>query len=147
MRWEVPFFNVELGLEEREAVKKVLLSNWLTSGPVILGFEEQFSRMLGDNVHAITVSSATAALHLSLLALNIKPGDEVLLPTQTFVACANVIRYVGAIPVFVDITSETNWNICTIDLKKKISPKTKAIMPVHFAGYACDMKEIMEIVY
>jgi dTDP-4-amino-4,6-dideoxygalactose transaminase len=145
MSWKVPFFNVELGPEESEAVQQVLLSNWLTAGPIIHEFEEQFSRMLGGDVYAVAVSSATAALHLSLLALNIKPGDEVIVPTQTFVACANVIRYVGATPIFVDIISETNWNICALDLQKKISPKTKAIMPVHFAGYACDMKEIMEI--
>ena len=145
MNWVVPFFDLQLGDEEAAALTAVLASNWLTSGPVIKDFETRFGQAMGADVHCIAVSSATAALHLSLIALGIQPGDEVLLPAQTFVACANVIKLVGAKPVFLDITSETDWNLCCVDLENKITNKTKAIMPVHFAGYACDMSTLVAV--
>lgn len=140
MNWRVPFFDLQLGDEEKQAVLAVLESNWLTAGPRIAEFEADFSQAIGGDVAAVALSSATAALHLSLLALDIGPGDEVIVPSLTFVACANAIRYVGATPVFADIISEDDWNISAADTARKVTPKTKAIMVVHYAGYPCQME-------
>jgi dTDP-4-amino-4,6-dideoxygalactose transaminase len=146
MNWKVPFFDLQLGAEEQDAVRAALDSNWITAGPRIEEFEKDFAEAIGGEVTAVTVSSATAALHLSLLAMNIGPGDEVIVPSLTFVACANTIRYVGATPVFADITSEEDWNISIADVVRKITPRTRAVMPVHYAGYACDMSTLMKLV-
>jgi dTDP-4-amino-4,6-dideoxygalactose transaminase len=139
MTWKVPFFNLQLGDEEIEAVCGVIRSNWLTAGPKIAEFESEFVIATEFDTTAVAVSSATAALHLSLLAIGVGPGDEVIVPSLTFVACANVIRYVGATPVFADITSPEDWNISVADVESKITSKTKAIMMVHYAGYPCDI--------
>lgn len=146
MNWKVPFFDLLLDAEEHAAVRAALDSNWITAGPRIEEFEQEFAKAIGGEVTAVAVSSATAALHLSLLALDIGPGDEVIVPSLTFVASANTIRYVGATPVFADITSEENWNISIADVERKITPRTRAVMPVHYAGYACDMSALMELV-
>lgn len=145
MNWRVPFFDLQLGEEEKHAVMAVLDSNWLTAGPRIAEFEAEFARAIGERVDAVALSSATAALHLSLLALDIGPGDEVIVPSLTFVACANAIRYVGATPVFADILSEDEWNISIADVAQKITSKTKAIMVVHYAGFPCDMVSFMAL--
>ncbi|KPK11541.1 MAG: hypothetical protein AMJ68_05365 [Acidithiobacillales bacterium SG8_45] len=139
MKWEVPFFDLDLGEEEKQAAISVIESNWLTSGPRTEQFESAFTEKYGDDIGAVAVSSATAALHLSLLALDIGPGDEVILPSLTFVACANVVRYLGATPVFADISSEENWNISPADVALKVTTRTRAVMIVHYAGYPCDM--------
>lgn len=145
MNWKVPFFDLQLGIEEKNAVLSVLDSNWLTAGPRISEFEDKFSNAIGEGTYSVAVSSATAALHLSLIALNIGPGDEVIVPSLTFVACANVIKYVGAIPVFADISSSSDWNISLADVKNKITSNTKAIMAVHFAGYPCDLDGLQKL--
>lgn len=145
MSWKVPFFDLVLGDEEKQAVLNVIDSNWLTAGPKIAEFESAFSSALEGEAQSVAVSSATAALHLSLLALGVGPGDEVIVPSLTFVACANAIRYVGAIPVFADVTSELDWNISLSDVEAKITPRTRAIMVVHFAGYACDMDQFVAL--
>lgn len=145
MKWRVPFFDLQLGDEEKQAVLAVLDSNWLTAGPRIAEFEAEFAQATGGNVQAVALASATAALHLSLLALDIGPGDEVIVPSLTFVACANVIRYLGATPVFADITSRNDWNIDPEDVARKITRHTKAIMPVHYAGYPCHMEPLEEL--
>lgn len=139
MNWKVPFFDLVLGDEEKRAVLQVLESNWLTAGPKIGEFESAFAAALGSDAQAVAVSSATAAMHLSLAALGVGEGDEVILPALTFVACANAIRYVGATPVFADVVSEVDWNISPADVEAKITSRTRAILVVHFAGYACDM--------
>lgn len=139
MTWKVPFFDLHLEEDERQAVLSVIDSNWLTTGPKIVEFETAFTKALNEDVESVAVSSATAALHLSLLTLGIGPGDEVILPSLTFVACANVIRYVGAIPVFADVNSEHDWNISISDVSAKINSRTRAVMVVHYAGYSCDM--------
>lgn len=141
MNWKVPFFDLVLGDEEKQAVLHVMESNWLTAGPKIGEFESAFSVALDGEAQAVAVSSATAAMHLSLLALGIGAGDEVIVPSLTFVACANAIRYVGATPVFADVASELDWNVSPADVEAKITPCTRAIMVVHFAGYACDMDQ------
>lgn len=145
MKWRVPFFDLDLGEDEINAVVNVLKSNWLTSGPRIEEFEAAFVNAVGCNSTAIAVSSATAALHLSLLCLDIGPGDEVIVPSLTFVACANVIRYVGATPVFADITSDRDWNISLQDFENKITNRTRAVIAVHYAGYACNIESLVEI--
>lgn len=145
MKWKVPFFDLVLGDEEKQAVLHVMESNWLTAGPQIAEFESAFSATLGGDAQAVAVSNATAALHLSLQALGVGPGDEVIVPSLTFVACANAIRYVGATPVFADVTSELDWNISPTDVEAKITPHTRAIMVVHYAGYACDMDQFIAI--
>lgn len=145
MTWVVPFFDLILGDEEKQAVLSVIDSNWLTAGPKIAEFETAFSSTLDGEAQSVAVSSATAALHLSLLALGIGPGDEVIVPSLTFVACANAIRYVGATPVFADITSELDWNVSPADVEAKITSRTRAVMVVHFAGYACDLDQFVTL--
>ncbi len=145
MNWKVPFFDLVLGDEEKQAVLSVMESNWMTSGPMIADFESAFSTATGADVQSVAVSSATAALHLSLLALGIGSDDEVIVPSLTFVACANVIRYVGATPVFADVTSELDWNISPTDVAAKITSRTRAIMVVHYAGYPCNMDKLLTI--
>jgi dTDP-4-amino-4,6-dideoxygalactose transaminase len=141
MNWVVPFFDLVLGEEEKQAVLNVMESNWLTAGPKIAEFEAAFSVASDGEAQAVAVSSATAAMHLSLLALGVGTGDEVIVPSLTFVACANAIRYVGATPVFADVASELDWNVSPADVEAKITRRTRAIMVVHFAGYACDMDQ------
>jgi dTDP-4-amino-4,6-dideoxygalactose transaminase len=145
MNWKVPFFDLVLGDEEKQAVLNVINSNWLTAGPKIAEFESAFSSTLDGETQSVAVSSATAALHLSLLALGVGPGDEVIVPSLTFVACANAIRYVGATPIFADVTSEFDWNVSPSDVEAKITPRTRAVMVVHFAGYACDMDRFVAL--
>ena len=139
MNWKVPFFDLVLCAEEKQAAMSVIESNWLTSGPKIAEFEAAFAGTVGEDSRAVAVSSGTAALHLSLLALGIGPGDEVIVPSLTFVACANVVRYVGAIPVFADVTDELDWCISVSDVAARITPRTRAVMVVHYGGYPCDM--------
>jgi|TARA_B100001964_G_scaffold244359_1_gene325507 dTDP-4-amino-4,6-dideoxygalactose transaminase len=144
--WKVPFFDLCIGQEEKDAVISVLESNWLTAGPRVNEFEEKFAGAFGGgDVRAVALSSGTAALHLGLMALGIGKGDEVIVPSLTFVATANAARYVGAVPVFADIVSEQDLTIDPRDIRKKITGKTKAIIPMHFAGYPCNMDEILSI--
>lgn len=146
MTWQIPYFELVLGDEEKRAILDVLNSNWLTSGPQILEFEAEFARRLETpGIHALAVSNCTAALHLSLEVLGIQAGDEVICPSLTFVATANAIRYTGATPVFADICSETEWNISPPDIEAKITENTKAIMVVHYGGYPCQMAEILAL--
>ena len=140
----VPFFRPSLGDEEIAAVTECLRSGWLTTGPKTAAFEAAFSEFLGGNVEAVAVNSATAALHLGLEALGVGPGDDVIVPTLTFTATAEVVRYLGATPVLVDIDVDT---LC-IDpaaVEVAITPRTKVIMPVHFAGRMCDMTTLRTI--
>jgi dTDP-4-amino-4,6-dideoxygalactose transaminase len=136
--------DADLGEEEALAVAEVVRSKWLSVGEKTALFETAFAEYVGSR-HAVATSSATASLHLSLLALGIGPGDEVLVPSYSFVATANAIVYVDATPVFVDIVSPSDLNLDPSDLEAKIGPRTKAIMVVHIAGYFADMNSIMEI--
>lgn len=145
MNWKVPFFDLFLGAEEKQAVFSVIESNWLTAGPRIADFEAAFSAATGGGAQSVAVSSGTAALHLSLVALDVGPGDEVIVPSLTFVACANVIAHVGATPVFADVTSELDWNVSPADVVAKITKHTRAIIIVHYAGYPCDMDQFLAL--
>ena len=131
------------GLEEWEALKEPLMTGWLTSGPKVRAFETLFAEKHSVK-HAIAVTSATTALHLSLVALDLGPGDEVIVPAFTWVATANVVLYCGATPVFVDVDPRT-FNLDPADLKKRITPRTKAIIPVHLFGLCADMDAIREV--
>jgi len=140
---KVPFFRPAIGEQEVAAVTSVLRSGWLTTGPNARDFEQNFVDFLGGDVEAISVSSATAGLHLAAEACGIGPGDEVIVPTLTFTATAAVLRYLGAEVILVDVDERTR----TIDLEhaeRRITPRCKAIMPVHFGGLACDMAAVLE---
>lgn len=140
----VPFFRPSIGEDEVSAVVESLRSGWLTTGPQTSAFESEFQQLLGGDVHAVAVNSATAALHLCLDALGVGLDDEVIVPTMTFTATAEVIRYLGATPIFVDMDPET---ICLdIDaVATAITHRTKVIMPVHFAGRPCDMTVLRQL--
>lgn len=140
----LPFALPEIGEEEIAEVVSSLRSGWVTSGPKAKKFEADFSAWLGGGVESISVNSATAGLHLALEALGIGPGDEVITTTHTFTATAEVIRYLGADPVFVDVDS-TTLCIDTAQIQGAITSRTKAIIPVHFAGRSADMRTIMDI--
>lgn len=140
----IPFALPEIGDEEIAEVVSALRSGWITTGLKAKQFESDFANFLGGGVEAIAVNSATAGLHLGLEATGIGPGDEVITTTHTFTATAEVIRYLGAHPVFVDVDPAT---LC-IDVdkvKSAITPRTKAIIPVHFAGRSADMKSLLAL--
>jgi dTDP-4-amino-4,6-dideoxygalactose transaminase len=140
----LPFALPEIGDEEIAAVTEALRSGWITTGPKTKLFEQAFTDYLGGDVESIAVNSATAGLHLALEALGIGPGDEVITTTLTFTATAEVVRYLGADPVLVDIDPVT-LNIDIDRIRAAITPRTKAIMPVHYGGLACDMKGILSL--
>lgn len=140
---QIPFHRADLGGEEVNAVAEVIRSGWLTMGPKTFEFERQFARYIGVT-HAVAVSSCTAALHLGLEAVGIRPGDEVLVPTTTFTATAEVVIYLGAKPVLVDIDPRT-LNMDPHDMERNINRSTRAVIPVHFAGMPCDMVQILEL--
>ena len=131
------------GIEEWEAVKEPFMSGWLTAGPKVREFEQLFAER-HQVKHAIAVTSATAALHVALVALGVAEGDEVIVPAFTWVSTANVVLYCGATLVFVDIDTKT-FNLDPQKLKEKITNKTKAIIPVHLFGLCADMDAIKKI--
>jgi dTDP-4-amino-4,6-dideoxygalactose transaminase len=134
----VPLSIPDIGEEEVEAVSRVLRRQWLTMGEETQAFETEFAALV-DAPHAVAVSNCTAALHLALAALDIGPGDEVLVPSLTFVATANAVRYCGATPVFVDILSADDLTMDPADAASKLTERTRAVMPVHHSGYAADI--------
>jgi len=144
LSWKIPLFDTEFDAAELDAVSDVIRSGWLTMGAQVQIFEERFAEFIGTR-YAIAVSSGTAALHLANRALGIGPGDEVICTALTFVAGPNSVLYTGAVPVFADIEGEHNFSISPEDVAKRISPKTKAIQVVHYAGYPCDMDSIMTL--
>ncbi|GJQ31987.1 MAG: spore coat protein [Ignavibacteriaceae bacterium] len=129
--------------EEIDEVVSTLQSGWLGTGPKVAMFEEEFRNYVGAN-YAIAVASCTAGLHLSVVALGIKEGDEVIVPALTFAATANAVIHSGAKPVLVDVDRST-MTLNYDDVKRKITSRTKAIIPVHFAGRAADMDELQAI--
>jgi len=138
-----PFFSKDDLDEITMKIREVLKSGWLTSGPIVTEFEEKFADFIGTDF-AVAVNSCTAALHSILLALEIGEGDEVIVPSNTFVATANACLYVGAKPVFADSDPET-FNMAPEEIENKITEKTKAIIVVHLGGNPCDMNEICKI--
>lgn len=159
----LPFALPDIGDEEIAEIIDAIKSGWITTGPRAKRFEEDFAKFIGEGVEAIAVNSATAGLHLALEAAGIGPGDKVITTPYTFTATAEIIRYLGADPVFVDIDPQT-FNIDPVLVEQAIgersevrgknhhpSPIThhpspfKAVIPVHFAGLSCDMERILKI--
>ena len=142
----LPFALPDIGDEEIDAVVSCLRSGWVTTGAKARQFEQDFAAYLGGGVQTMAVNSATAGLHLALEALGIGPGHEVIVPTLTFTATAEVVRYLGAKPVFVDVDPLT----LTLDLaavEAAIGPHTRAVIPVHYAGLACDMDNLLDLAH
>ncbi|MFQ3367925.1 MAG: dTDP-4-amino-4,6-dideoxygalactose transaminase [Methylophilaceae bacterium] len=138
----IPFSLPDIGEEEINEVADTLQSGWITTGPKTKVFESDFQKFIGSDVMAIAVNSATAGLHLALEALGVSKGDEVIVPTLTFTATAEVVRYVDADIKFADVNPKT-LNIDIDSIRKIITPNTKVIMVMHYAGLSCDMDEIL----
>jgi len=141
----VPFHKPYITEDEISEVVDSLKSGWITMGPKVVRFEEEFKNYIGAR-HAVVVNSCTAALHLALKAINIKPDDEVIIPTMTFTATGEVVCYFNAKPVLVDVDRDTH-NIDISAIEKVITSKTRAIIPVHYGGQPCDMDEIKQIAW
>lgn len=139
----LPFAQPAIGEEEIAEIVDSLRSGWITTGPKVKQFETEFSKSIGC-IHAIAVNSCTAALHLALDAIGLKKGNEVIVPTMTFVATAETVTYFKAIPILVDCENDTLL-IDSNNIEEKINKKTKAIIPVHYAGQSCAMDEILQI--
>lgn len=145
MDWKVQLFKLNYDEREYSAVRGVLESGWLTMGQKTLDFEEAFSRELGQDARCVAVANGTAALHIAVLAAGVLPGDEVIVPSLTFIADLNAVRVSGGQVVLADITSKSDWSMDPADIERKITRKTKAVLIVHYAGYACDMDAILAI--
>lgn len=140
----IPFAIPDIGDEEIAEVVDSLRSGWITTGPKAKRFEEDFARFIGGDVQTVAVNSATAGLHLALESIGIESGDEVITTVHTFTATAEVVRYLGAHPIFVDIDPNT-FCIDPRRIEEAITERTKAIIPVHYGGMACDMDAILSI--
>jgi perosamine synthetase len=140
----IPLYRPDVGGNEKRYVLECLETSWISSrGRFVGAFEKQFAEFVGVQ-HAIAVSNGTVALHLALVTLGIGPGDEVIVPTLTYIAAVNSIAYTGATPVFVDSVRGT-WQLDPADVRRKITTRTKAIMAVHLYGHPCQMNELQEI--
>jgi perosamine synthetase len=142
-RLTIPITKPFIGPEELAAVQRPLETGWLVQGPYVKEFEDKFGRFVGAD-HSVATTSCTTALHLAVAALGLGPGDEVIVPAFTWVATANVVEYMGARPVFVDIDLAT-FNLDVSRLEAAITPRTVGIIPVHLFGLAADMRPILEI--
>ena len=145
---EVPFHTASITENDIAAVVAVMRGGWLTTGPVCKAFEDAFALALGEPVEALAVNSCTSALHLALEAHQVGPGDYVLLPAYTFTATAEVVRYLGAHPVLVDVDERTgNLTRATVEqaylrLPSDVRPRVRALVPVHFAGLPCELEDL-----
>jgi len=139
----IPFHRPSIGAEEIEAVTRVLESKWLTTGPITQSFERAFADYVGCK-YAVAVNSCTAALQLALDAIDLRPGDEVLLPSYTFTATAEVVTYFGARPVLCD-SLPGGFNIDPADVASRLTSRTRAIIPVHIAGEPCDLAALQSL--
>jgi dTDP-4-amino-4,6-dideoxygalactose transaminase len=142
--WIVPLSDIAVDDELLQAGHDALASGWWSMGPRVAELETQFGELTGAT-HALAVANGTAALHLALLAVGCGPGDEVVLPSLNFVAAANTISLVGSTPVFCDIVGPHDLNLDPADLEAAIGPRTKAVIVLHYAGYACDLAAVLEL--
>jgi dTDP-4-amino-4,6-dideoxygalactose transaminase len=141
--WSVPLSDIQVDDELLAAGRDAIASGWWSMGPRVAELEERFGDVVGTR-HAFAVANGTAALHLALLAVGCGPGDEVVLPSLNFVAAANTVARVGAVPVFCDILGEHDLNLDPADLEAAIGPRTKAVIVLHYAGFACDMAAVLD---
>ena len=144
MAYKIFLFDLNFDEKEESAVLEVLKSKWISTGQKTTEFENKFASLLDVN-HALATSNCTASLHLALKLTGVESNDEVICPSLTFVATCNAIRYVDAIPVFCDIKSFDDLTIDPDDIELRITPQTKAIVVMHYGGFACDMDRIMKI--
>lgn len=144
MEYKIPLFELNFDEAEENAALETIRSKWISTGPKTTEFENKFSSMLNVK-HSVALSNCTVALHLAMKILGIKNGDEVICPSLTFVATANSIRYVNAVPVFADVKNYDDLTIDPEEIERKITAKTKAITVMHYGGFACDMDSIMAI--
>jgi dTDP-4-amino-4,6-dideoxygalactose transaminase len=144
MEYTIPLFDLNFDEQEEQAVINVIRSNWISTGPKTKEFEEKFASMLNMK-HATALANCTVALHLAFKIVGVSENDEVICPSLTFVATCNAIRYMNAVPVFADVKSYSDLTIDPIDIERKITHKTKAIVVMHYAGFPCDMDAIMDI--
>jgi dTDP-4-amino-4,6-dideoxygalactose transaminase len=142
--WRVPLSVLDYGVEEAEAAQRVITRKWLSMGPEVLAFEREFAEMQSAR-HAYAVANATAALHLGMHAIGLGPGDEVIQPAINFVAAANMTLLIGATPVFADICSLTEPTLDPEHVERLITPRTKAIVPMHYGGNLARMSELVEL--
>lgn len=141
---QIPVFDVAVTDGDLEAVAEVLRSGWLTMGPRTEEFERRFAEHLGSH-EVVAMSSCTAALHVACLLAGVKEGDEVIVPSMTFAATANAVRYCGARPVFADIVSERDFGIDPDHVEALITERTRAVIPVHYAGYSVEIERLVEL--
>jgi dTDP-4-amino-4,6-dideoxygalactose transaminase len=144
MSWRVPLAKLEIPEQDVQAVLDCLRSGWLTMGPRTNEFEQRFGEYVGSP-HAVAVNSCTAALHLSCLAAGLGPGDEAIVAGMTFVSTPNAVRYTGAEPVLCDIVGPEDMNIDIADVERRITPRTKAVLAVHFCGYPAPVVALREL--
>jgi len=142
--WRVPLSDLRVDAELLEAARETLASGWWSMGPRVGELEDRFAAFTGAN-HALAVSNGTAALHLALLAVGCEAGDEVVLPSLNFVAAANTVVRSGATPVFCDVRGPRDLNLDPDDLAAAIGPRTKAVVVLHYAGYACDLPSVLAV--
>lgn len=145
MNWKVQLFELNYDHREEQAVQEVLKSRWITMGENTKLFESRFGAFLGVTQTPSAVANCTAALHMALMALDLKAGDEVIISGLTFIADANVVKVLGGHPVIADVTSLEDWNISAETIASRITPKTKAVMIVHYGGVPCDMDAIVAL--
>lgn len=146
MTYKIPLFDLNFDEREGLAVMAAIKDNWISIGPRCNEFEQRFARMLNVN-HAVSTANCTVSLHLALKLVGVNPGDEIVCPSLTFVATVNAIRYMDAIPVFADVTGYQSPVIDPDDIRRKITPKTRAIMVMHYGGFSCDMDNILNIAH
>ena len=142
--YRIPLFDLSYDAEERLAITRTLEKKWISMGPTVQALEDAFARHLGAR-HAIALTNGTAALHLALCGLGIGPGDEVIVPSMTFVATVNVIKYVGATPVFAEILGREDLSMDPSDVARKITTRTRAIVCLHYAGFPARVTELLSV--
>lgn len=144
MSYKIPLFDLNFDEKEEKAVTEVIRSGWISSGPRTQALEKKFATMMGAE-RAVALTNCTVSLHLAMNLIGIQAGDEVICPSLTFVATCNAIRYVNAVPVFADLKSVSDLCMDPDDIERKITPRTKAIVVMHFGGFPCQMDRIMEL--
>ncbi len=144
MEYNIPLFDLNFDEKEVQAVAETLRSKWISTGPKTAAFEERFAQMLNVD-HAVALSNCTVSLHLALKLVGIEPDDEVICPSLTFVATCNAIRYLDANPVFADIKSCTDLTLDPDEIERKITARSKAVLVMHYGGFACNMDRIMAL--